>query len=114
MEQSGDERFVPQKIEEPRGAHICRHTWPPLLSPDCDFLNTLIAADPPAKVSLPPPDPLWEWRRDCRLRLPLFFIYHFLMGQSGRRSEADKSEAGEQHVANYLQCSESSENQQTL
>lgn len=56
MEQSGDERFVLLKIEEPRGAHICRHTWSPLLSADCDFLNTLIAADPLAEVSRPPPD----------------------------------------------------------
>lgn len=99
----------PAKIEERRGAHICRHTWPPLLSPDCDFLNTLIATDPPAEVSHPPPDPFLERRRDWRLRLLLFFLYHFLKGKSGSGLEADKWEAGERRAANYLEASDSSE-----
>lgn len=71
----------PPKIEERRGAHICRHTWPPLLSPDCDFLNTLIATEPPVEVSRPPPGSFWERRRDWRLRLLLFSLDHFLKRQ---------------------------------
>lgn len=66
----------PPKIEERRSAHIFRHTWPPLLLPDCDFLNTLIATEPPAEVSRPPPDPFRERWRDWRLRLLLFFLHH--------------------------------------
>lgn len=42
------------------------------------------------------------------LRLPLF------KRQSGSRLEANKSEAGQQREANYLERSESLENQQTL
>lgn len=90
----------PPKIEERLGAHICRHTWPPLLSADCDFLSTLIATEPPAEVSHPPLDPLWGRRRDWRLRLLLFFLYHFLKGKRRSWLEADKWEAGERRAAN--------------